>query len=87
VQAEAEKRGYRVGPRPSAYLRRHDLGALTIYSERPDAFDSDEVSLLSELADELSYGIMPCATGLSASRSKSLESPGAGGTVPGPDGP
>jgi PAS domain S-box-containing protein len=33
------------------------LGALTIYSEKPDAFDPEEVALLTELADNLAYGI------------------------------
>ncbi len=57
-QAEAEKRGYRSVLGLPLIYDDTILGALTIYSERPDAFDSDEVSLLSELADELSYGIM-----------------------------
>jgi len=34
------------------------LGALSIYSEEPDAFDADEVKLLTELTDNLSYGII-----------------------------
>jgi signal transduction histidine kinase len=34
------------------------FGALTIYSDRPDAYDSEEVALLEELARELAYGIM-----------------------------
>jgi signal transduction histidine kinase len=34
------------------------FGALTIYSAMPDAFDTEEVELLSELADNLAYGIM-----------------------------
>jgi PAS domain S-box-containing protein len=33
-------------------------GVLTIYSEKPDAFDKDEIILLSELADNLAYGII-----------------------------
>ena len=33
------------------------LGALAIYAAEPDAFDEDEVQLLRELADDLSYGI------------------------------
>jgi PAS domain S-box-containing protein len=33
------------------------LGALTIYSEEPDVFDAQEVSLLQKLADNLAYGI------------------------------
>jgi two-component system cell cycle sensor histidine kinase/response regulator CckA len=33
------------------------LGALTIFADKPDAFDPEEVSLLSKLADNLSFGI------------------------------
>jgi diguanylate cyclase (GGDEF)-like protein/PAS domain S-box-containing protein/excisionase family DNA binding protein len=33
------------------------LGALSIYSSVPDAFDAEEVSLLMELADDLAYGL------------------------------
>jgi len=33
------------------------LGALSIYSGVPDAFDAEEVSLLMELADDLAYGL------------------------------
>ncbi|MFH0965064.1 MAG: transporter substrate-binding domain-containing protein [Planctomycetota bacterium] len=34
------------------------LGALSIYAGEPDRFDDDETKLLSELADDLTYGIM-----------------------------
>jgi PAS domain S-box-containing protein len=34
------------------------FGALTIYSEKPDTFDPEEVELLTELADNLAYGIV-----------------------------
>jgi PAS domain S-box-containing protein len=33
------------------------FGAVTIYSREPDPFSSDEVKLLTELADDLAYGI------------------------------
>ena len=33
------------------------FGALNIYSDRPDAFDTDETNLLCSLADSLAYGI------------------------------
>ncbi len=33
------------------------FGALGIYAEEPDAFDTEELDLLRELADDLSYGI------------------------------
>jgi PAS domain S-box-containing protein len=38
------------------------LGALAIYAAEPDAFDEDEVQLLGELADDLSYGIVALRT-------------------------
>lgn len=38
------------------------LGALSIYSEEQEAFDEDEVKLLTELADDLSYGITSLRT-------------------------
>ena len=34
------------------------LGVLNIYSEKPNDFDSEETNLLSELADDLTYGIV-----------------------------
>ncbi len=34
------------------------VGAITIYSRMPDAFSDEEVSLLTELADDLSHGIV-----------------------------
>ncbi len=33
------------------------IGSLNIYAEEPDAFDADELELLNELADDLSWGI------------------------------
>jgi PAS domain S-box-containing protein len=33
------------------------IGALNIYSERPDAFDEDELRLLAEMAGDLSFGL------------------------------
>jgi PAS domain S-box-containing protein/putative nucleotidyltransferase with HDIG domain len=33
------------------------FGALCIYSAQPDSFDDDEVGLLSEMAEDLTYGI------------------------------
>lgn len=38
------------------------LGALAIYAAEPDAFDDDEVQLLKQLADDLSYGIAALRT-------------------------
>lgn len=54
---ESLKRGYRS---IIALPLRHEteiLGALTIYASDPQAFHAEEVKLISELADDLSYGI------------------------------
>ncbi len=37
-------------------------GALTLYATEPDAFGNDEINLLTELADDLSYGIRALRT-------------------------
>ncbi|MDH4161453.1 MAG: GAF domain-containing protein [Nitrospirota bacterium] len=54
---EAAKRGYEsiIG----LPLKTGDtvLGALTIYDMEPDAFDDDEVKLLTELAEDIAFGI------------------------------
>ncbi|MCP4693071.1 MAG: response regulator, partial [Desulfobacterales bacterium] len=34
-----------------------DLGALNIYAREPDAFHEDEIHLLTELADDLAFGV------------------------------
>jgi signal transduction histidine kinase len=38
------------------------LGALTVYSNEPDTFDTAEVDLLTQLADDLAYGITALRT-------------------------
>ena len=38
------------------------LGALAIYAIEPDAFDSEELGLLSELADDIAFGIVGLRT-------------------------
>ncbi|MFI4987480.1 MAG: PAS domain S-box protein [Alphaproteobacteria bacterium] len=62
LRAEAHKRGYR----SSIALPLRETGrvfaAIAIYARERDAFNADEVQLLTELADDLSYGV----TGLRA---------------------
>ncbi|MGA9141812.1 MAG: PAS domain S-box protein [Methanocella sp.] len=55
---EALKRGYASVIGLPLHSNDTTFGALTIYSETPDAFDTEEVELLSELADNLAFGIM-----------------------------
>jgi PAS domain S-box-containing protein len=59
---EALKRGYvsNIGLPLKANL--HPFGVLAIYASEPDAFDDDEVKLLTELANDLAYGIITLRT-------------------------
>jgi GAF domain-containing protein len=57
-RAEALKRGFESVLGLPLCQGGSTYGALTIYSDRPDAYDSEEVALLSELASELAYGIV-----------------------------
>ncbi|MCD1295064.1 hypothetical protein CUJ83_08645 [Methanocella sp. CWC-04] len=57
-RAEAIKRGYASAISLPMIENGEPLGALAIYSERPDAFDTKELELLKELADNLTYGII-----------------------------
>lgn len=55
--AEALKRNYQAS---IALPLRHGhavFGALTVYASQPNAFDTQEVSLLADLADDISYGV------------------------------
>jgi PAS domain S-box-containing protein len=54
---EATRRGYASSIALPLQVRGSTIGALIVYAARPDAFDSEEVSLLAELADNLAYGI------------------------------
>lgn len=54
---DAIKRGYGSVIGLPLLLDDERLGALTIYAEEPDAFDTDELDLLVKLAHNLSYGI------------------------------
>lgn len=54
---EAFKRGYQSSLAIPLMEREQVFGALNLYSTRADAFDTEEVQLLTELADNVSYGI------------------------------
>lgn len=45
------------------------LGALTVYGSEPDAFDSEEIDLLVQLANDIAYGIMSLRTAAEHRRS------------------
>ena len=61
-RAEALRRGYASVVGIPVLSGSEVLGALAIYAADPDAFDDDEVQLLRELADDLSYGIVALRT-------------------------
>lgn len=54
---DAIKRGYASSIALPLISDGKTFGALTIYSREPDPFSDDEVNLLTELADDLAYGI------------------------------
>ncbi|MBI4573181.1 MAG: MEDS domain-containing protein [candidate division NC10 bacterium] len=61
-RADAAKRGYASAialPLPDA---ERTLGALSVYAAAIDAFDTVEVGLLTELANDLAYGILALRT-------------------------
>jgi PAS domain S-box-containing protein len=59
---EALKRGYASSIALPILLSGRVFGALAIYAEEPDAFDSAEVKLLTELTEDLAYGIQALRT-------------------------
>jgi len=56
-RTEARKRGYAASIALPLIENGSAFGALNIYACEPDAFDDDEVELLSDLAADLAYGI------------------------------
>jgi PAS domain S-box-containing protein len=56
-RAEAIRRGYASSIVLPLLSAQKTLGALTIYSREPDAFTQAEVEMLTNLADDLAYGI------------------------------
>ncbi|MBZ5637694.1 MAG: PAS domain S-box protein [Acidobacteriia bacterium] len=61
-RAEAARRGYASSIGLPLTVGGQPIGALSIYSQEPDAFDEEEVRLLSELADDVAYGIVALRT-------------------------
>ncbi len=56
-RAEAEERGYASSLALPLTAEGQILGALNIYAKERDAFDPGEMKLLTELADDLAFGI------------------------------
>jgi putative nucleotidyltransferase with HDIG domain len=61
-QEEAVSRGYAAIIALPLRENSRIFGSLNIYSGEPDVFDSEEVKLLKELADDLAYGIIALHT-------------------------
>jgi len=57
-RSAAIKLGYRSAAAFPLTVEESCIGALSIVSREPDAFDEDEAKLLTKLADDLSYGIV-----------------------------
>jgi signal transduction histidine kinase len=55
---EANRRGYGSVIALPLAVGEEPFGALTIYAAEADAFDADEVTLLTDLADDLAYGLV-----------------------------
>lgn len=55
---EAQRHGYTACIALPLISDEHTIGALSVYAAEPEAFDSEEVGLLTQLADNLAYGIM-----------------------------
>jgi PAS domain S-box-containing protein len=57
-RAEATRRGYASSLALPLTTEGRTLGALNIYAAEPDAFDAEEVKLLTELASDVASGIL-----------------------------
>lgn len=56
-RAEATRRGYAAMIALPLSMEERTIGSLNIYAAEPDAFDKEEVELLTELANDIAYGI------------------------------
>lgn len=56
-RAEAAKRGYASCIALPLIGEKRVFGSLTVYAAEPDAFDKEEATLLTELANDIAYGI------------------------------
>lgn len=61
-RTEALARGYASSIALPLAVNNEVLGALNIYAPEPDAFDTDEVLLLTELAKDIAYGVQVLRT-------------------------
>ncbi len=64
MASEATSRGYASSISLPLSVNKRVIGALTVYASEPDAFDQEELELLTQLADDVSYGITALRTRL-----------------------
>ena len=69
-RSEAAKRGYASSIAFPLIVDGQAAGALTIYVPEPDAFDEREVTFLSDLAENLAYGITSIRSAIQRRRSE-----------------
>ena len=69
-RAEALKRGYASSVAIPLSADAVAFGALSIYAPEPEAFGPEEVKLLTELADDLAFGITALRTRLERARAR-----------------
>ncbi|MBI5589337.1 MAG: GAF domain-containing protein [Deltaproteobacteria bacterium] len=67
---QALKRGYASSLVLPLMANGRCFGAVTIYSRQPDPFTDDEIMLLTELADNLAYGVMALRMRIEHARSE-----------------
>ena len=71
-RAEALKRGYASSVSIPLIVDSETFGAIMIYAAEPDAFDAEEVALLTELASDLAFGIGTLRTRAERDQGESL---------------
>jgi len=64
----ALKRGYASSIALPLVVKRRTIGTLNIYATEPDAFDGEELRLLGELANDVSYGVAALRAGVERKR-------------------
>ena len=68
---EAARRGYAASCAVPLVVGGRSIGALTVYSRLPEAFDAAEAKLLAELVEDLTYGLQALRT--RAERQRAME--------------
>jgi len=58
----AQQRGYRVVIGLPLIVETKTVGVITLYGDQPNAFTPEEVQLLSEMTNDLAYGVMALRT-------------------------